>query len=461
MNTIRNRLVAAAAALLLLPVAVAEDLTEAYELALLSDPLLREAEANMLATLETKPQARSALLPQLSFSAFYQSIESEGGSSFLSQDPMGNPQVGQTLFDTEQDDEQWQLQLQQTIFRWDQWTTLKQAGKTVARAEIDYRAAQQDLIVRVALRYFNVLSAKDTLDAGEAAKEAIARQLEQSEKRFEVGLIAITDVQESQAAYDRAVAAVIAGKRDLATAKEFLREITGVYFDDLQGPTEELPLVEPDPQDDDEWVGQALEQNFRLIGSRLGVDIAREEVKIRRAGHYPTLDLFVTHTDFDRSGEQGLNNMPALPGSADAFSETDNIRLQLNFPIYAGGGISSRVREAVYQHQAAKQQLARVARETERQTRDAYLGVISDVARVKSLKQALASSETALRATEAGYEVGTRTTVDVLDGRRNLFQAQTDYAISRYDYIVNFMRLKFAAGTLNEEDIQRVNRWLE
>lgn len=461
MNTMRNRLVAAAAAFLLLPVAVAEDLTEAYQLALQSDPLLKEAEANMFAILETKPQARSALLPQLSFSAFYQTIESEGGSSFLSQDPMGNPQVGQTLFATEQDDEQWQLQLQQTIFRWDQWATLKQAGETVARAEIDYRAAQQDLIVRVALRYFNVLSAKDTLDAAEAAKEAIARQLEQSEKRFEVGLIAITDVQESKAAYDRAVAAVIAGQRDLATAKEFLREITGVYFEDLESPTEELPLVEPDPRNGDDWVDRAMEQNFRLIGSRLGVDIAREEVKIRRAGHYPTLDLFVTHTDFDRSGEQGLNNAPALPGSADAFSETDNIRLQLNFPIYSGGGVSSRVREAVYQHQAAKQQLARVARETERLARDAYLGVISDVARVKSLRQALASSETALQATEAGYEVGTRTTVDVLDGRRNLFQAQTDYAISRYDYIVNFMRLKFAAGTLNEEDIQRVNHWLE
>ncbi len=468
MNSFRNRLLVAVLVFFALPQVHADSLEEVYQLALQNDPALKEAYASLQAALETKPQARSALLPQLNFFGNYTDDDSTSNSTFL----QVNPATGETTIvpNTQEAESRgliWNVQLQQSIFNYDQWVQLKQASKTVAQAQADYKAAEQDLIVRVAQRYFDVLGARDTLEATEAAKEAIARQLEQSEKRFEVGLIAITDVQESQAAYDRSVAAVIAAHRVLAIAREFLREITGVYFAGLQTPSEEMPLLSPDPANEEDWVTTANDQNLALISSRLGAEIAREEIKVRRSGHFPTLDLILTHREQDFDVDQvNTREDPTMgpitsAGPADFDTENDTISLQFNVPIYSGGNTSSQVREANYQYQAAKQQLIRVARQTERETRDAYLSVISDISQVHSLKQALASSETALRATEAGYEVGTRTTVDVLDGRRSLFQAQTDYAISRYAYIVNVMRLKNAAGILQNQDVSDVNRWLQ
>lgn len=454
-----------ATGLLLTSSLMAEDLLQVYEQALRSDPLLREAEANRLAALESKPQARSALLPQITAAGSESKDEAKGGNAF----PQADPATGEVVlvsraFQTDTDAEtQWQLQLTQTVFRWDQWITLKQADKTVAQAEADYQAALQDLMVRVSDRYFNVLAAQDTLESAEATKEAIARQLEQAEKRFEVGLSAITDVQEAQAAYDQSVANVIAAKRALATAREFLREITGEYIPELEEPGTAFTLIPPEPEDQEAWVDTAMDQNLSLIASRLAEEIARDEIRIRRSGHYPTVDLVASRSRFDSQQDTANAISPQPFGPffpSDISSASNRISLQVNVPIYSGGFTSSRVREAVFQHRASKERLEAVARETERQARDAFLGVLSEISRVKALKQALASSETALKATEAGFEVGTRTTVDVLDARRNLFQAQTNYARSRYDYILNVLRLKQAAGTLTTADVERVNTWL-
>ncbi len=337
--------------------------------------------------------------------------------------------------------------------------TWKQADKIVGQAEANYLAAEQDLLVRVADAYFNVLATEDVLASEQAAKEAIARQLEQAQKRFEVGLIAITDVQEAQAAYDQAVAAEIAAKRNVATAKEVLREITGDYPGDLEKPMETMPLANPNPQQENAWVDTALQQNYALLASRLAADIAKDDIRIRRSGHLPTVDLVLGHFDSDTDATR--SDLLSPPGPADSAIDGDTISIQVTVPIYSGGATSSRVREAVYQHRAAKERLDRIARETERQTRDAYLGVISEISRVNALRQAVQSSETALRATEAGFDVGTRTTVDVLDARRALFLAETNYARSRYDYIMNVLRLKFAAGTLNQEDLAEVDSFLE
>jgi len=315
---------------------------------------------------------------------------------------------------------------------------------------------------RVSQRYFDVLASKDTLDAAEATLEAVSRQLEQAEKRFEVGLIAITDVQEAKAAHDEAVAGVIASKRTLATNQELLRELTGELFRDLEAPGEDLPLATPDPENEDQWVNTALEQNLRLISSRLAADIAKENVRTARTGHYPTLDLVLTRQEFDQKSTQtNITDSGRFSGPSDQDSTQDTISLQLTFPIYSGGGTSSRVREQVYLHRAARERLERTARETERATRDAYLGVLSEISRVRALKQALESSRTALQATEAGFEVGTRTTVDVLLARRRLFDAQTAYARSRYDYLLNVIRLKQAAGSLGVPDIEQINGWLK
>ncbi|MFO0335790.1 MAG: TolC family outer membrane protein [Pseudomonadota bacterium] len=433
--------------------AAAADLAEVYQRALRNDPQLREAEALRLAAREARPQALASLLPQLSASGGYEQSENDGNR--LEFDATGNAAPFASASDL--DVRTWQVQLRQTIFRWDQFATFRRAGVEVAQAEVDFRAAQQDVILRTAQAYFNVLAARDTLDAAEAAAEAISRQLEQAEKRFEVGLIAITDVQEAKAAADQANATVIGAKRALATAREQLRELTGDAFDELEKPGDDMPLVSPDPASEDDWVKAALDQNLRLQSSRLAAEIARENIAVARGGHLPTLDLVVGRSSFEQDGD---STTPRGTFTTDTSNDEDSIGIQVTVPIYSGGATSSRVREAVYRQRAARERLERTARETERRTRDAYLGVLSEISRVQSLRQALESSRTALAATEAGYEVGTRTAVDVLDARRRLFQAQTDYARSRYDYVLNVLALEQAAGTLDEARLTRVNGWL-
>jgi outer membrane protein len=205
-------------------------------------------------------------------------------------------------------------------------------------------------------------------------------------------------------------------------------------------------------------VKAALDQNLALSSARLGVEIARENVAAARGGHFPSIDIVASKGNVEFNGDrtvQGVTN------PADTTNDDDSVGVQVTFPIFSGGAVSSRVREAVYRHRAARERLERTARGTERQTRDAYLGVLSEISRVQSLRQALESSRTALQATEAGYEVGTRTAVDVLEARRRLFQAQTDYARSRYDYVLNVLTLEQAAGTLDESRLARVNGWLK
>ena len=457
------------------PTVQAADLTEIYQQALLSDPLLREAEANRLATLEAKPQARGVLLPQIEGRANYNLAQSEGSNVFpqvLQSDLPGVGNAGDVIvanrsFDGDSDTLSWTLELRQSIFRWDQWVRLRQADKSVAQAEADYRAAEQDLMTRVATTYFDVLAAQDTLQSVQSTKEAVGRQLEQAQKRFEVGLIAITDVQEAQAAYDDAVASEITAKRTLAVRREVLREITGQYEENLAFPCVDLPLISPVPADENQWVEIALQQNLALLSAEIGAEITRDDVDISRTGHFPTLDLVAGRTNIDATGSQatgitGLGGTGELSAAqpTDFNNTEDSIRLQFALPIFSGGTTSSQVRESVYRHRAAKERLERVARETERATRDAYLGVIAEISRVKALSQALKSARTALKATEAGFEVGTRTTVDVLDSRRSLFLAETNLARSRYDYILNILLLKQAAGILTVEDVVDVNGWL-
>ncbi|MBS1199905.1 MAG: hypothetical protein H6R27_583 [Proteobacteria bacterium] len=444
--------------------AQASDLAEVYARALQNDPLIREAEANRLATLESKPQALSALLPQLSAGAGYDAREADGEAPFTGFNADGDivSLVGRS--DTESDTTSWDVTLRQSIFRWENWVTLRRADREVAQAEVDYQAAQQDLILRTAERYFNVLAAKDTLTAAEATYEALGRQLEQAEKRFEVGLIAITDVQDSRSAYDSATAAVIQAKRNLATQQEFLRELTGDSFDTLAKPGPKLPLVAPDPANEEDWVKMAMDQNLRLASSRLAAEITRDDISFQRGGHYPSVDLVLSRGNQEVSGDRTFSFEDPITGEPVATispldSNTDDtfVGLQLTLPIYSGGATSSRVRQAEYRHRAARERLERTARETERDTRDSYLGVMSEMSRVQALEQAVESAKVALQATEAGYEVGTRTTVDVLEARRRLFEAETLFARSRYDYLINVVKLRLASGTLDPTHVARIN----
>ena len=454
-------------ALVSMSAANAMDLVGVYQDALKNDPQLRQADANRLAAREARPQAWSALLPQISGTASrsqdkQDGSEAEGAIGSGTSTPTGptapvNGSSAPTAFNVNTISKSWGLNLRENLFSWSNWMSVKQAEKEVAQAEATYLAAQQNLILRVAQAYFNVLSALDGLDANQASLEAISRQLDQADKRFEVGLIAITDVQEAKAARDTAAAAVIAGKRTLATAGDQLSEITGQKYDSLNKPGDNMPLNTPEPANEDRWVTVSLDQNVSLLSNRLQADIARENVRIAFGGHLPTLDLLASK---NRTQVDGGESVAGSPFSLNNTINDRQYTLQITVPIFSGGLTQSKVRQAQYQWIAAKEGVVQSSRATERLARDAYLGVISGIARVQALRQALESSQTALKATEAGYEVGTRTAVDVLNSRRTLVQAQTDYAVSRYDYIISVIQLRLAAGNLSANDVTEINKWL-
>ena len=439
--------------------APAADLLAIYQRALQNDPQLREAEATRLATLEAKPQALSALLPQLSGSGLVSHERDTGpvdSTAPISPGVFENYTLGEITTTTHR----YGLDLKQNLFRWENWVALQRADAQVAQAEADYQAAQQDLIERVAQRYFDVLSAQDDLEAQQVALTSIKRQLEQAESRFEIGLIAVTDVEEARAAHDSGAAAVIAAKRTLASTQELLREITGDAFDSLARPIEPFEMANPDPISEERWVEMALQQNLSLVSSRLAADIARENVSAARGGHFPSLDLVGSRYKLNNNAQDTFPDGTSAGGTTvDQNQRT--IGLQLTFPIYAGGMVSSQVRQAVYQHRAAKERVERVARQTEHAARDSYLGVLSEISRVKALRRAVESNATSLRATESGYEAGTRTAVDVLQSRQLWVQAQTDYSRSRYDYMLNVLKLQQAAGTLSQQSLERINSLLK
>jgi len=440
----------------------ADSLLEVYQQALQSDPRIHEAEARRLAALEAEPQAHGVYLPQIDVAGSWIKTTADGagtGNDFIP-DGSGGIIVVPIPFSSETRDEtrRWSLNLRQTIFRWDQIVGMRRADKIVAKAEADREAAQQDLVIRVGQSYFDVLGAEDRLTSLHANRQAIARQLEQAKQRFEVGLIAITDVQESQAAHDQAIADEIAAKRVLATAREILREITGQYVAELSAPGDDLPLRTPEPAAEVDWVSMALAQNLALVSSRLDEELARDEISFRRNGYYPTVDLVGNFGNVDSETDRNSNDFGFLP--ADSDFDSDRIGIEFNIPLFAGGVNRSRVQEAIYLHRAATQQLQRVTRETERQTRDAYLGVLSEKSRVEALDQAVKSSTTALEATQAGFDVGTRTIVDVLNSQFALYRAITLFYQARYDYLMNYLKLKQAAGDLQIQDLEMIDRWL-
>ncbi|MEO7387014.1 MAG: TolC family protein, partial [Gammaproteobacteria bacterium] len=306
------------AALLASGLASGDTLLQIYEKAVRSDPLVREAEANMLATQEGKPIVRGSLLPQVN-GRYNINETSVDGSTVTT---LGNsPPVPRLIDSRDYDATFWSLELRQSVFRWDQWVRLSQADKQSAQADVDYQAAQQDLAVRVADAYFNVLASEDTLASEQAAKDAIGRQLEQAQKRFEVGLIAITDVQEAQSAYDQALATEILAKRTLANQQEVLRTIIDETPPPLAKPAAELPLRSPDPADANQWVDLAMQQNRTLISSQIGSEIAKDDVSIARTGHYPTVDFVATRSNTDNTG---FSRSPCINNPATPFSPAIN-----------------------------------------------------------------------------------------------------------------------------------------
>jgi outer membrane protein len=458
-----KRACAAAFALAFVGAASGKDLLGVYQDALQADPTIRQADANRKAARENAPQAIAELLPQISGNYGYSRTKQDQQSAQPYPSVVNPGQAIAVPFDVNGYTNQhgYNLQLRQSIFSWANWETLKKANKQVAQAEADYKAAEEDLIQRVSTAYFNVLTAQDNLDAQQASLEAIARQLDQANKRYEVGLIAITDVKETQAQRDSQAAAVIDAKRQLASQQQALREITYQEYPSLAKPGDNMPLQSPLPADPDRWVEASMDQNLALVSSRLAADIARDQVVVARSGHLPTIDLSASKNNYHQQVDEtfafgGPPERINYPGE----SSQGQIQLQVTVPIFSGGLVQSQVRQSQYLWIAAKEHMAAVTRQTEHLARDSYSGVISGVSRVAALRQGLDSAETALKATEAGYEVGTRTAVEVLISRQNLVAAQTSYSQARYAYIESIIELRLAAGNLDAQTLEEINHWL-
>ena len=407
--------------------AVAENLLEVFESALESDPEFLAAGADNRAAQEIRPQAQAGLLPGASLSFTTQWNER------------------QRLPDSRSDN--LTLNVEQPIWRRDRHIALDQADSRIARADALYAAARQDLMVRVAERYFGVLEAEDELGFARATLEAFEQQLAQSRQRFEVGLIPITDVEEAKAGFDLSRAQLIAAENALDIAREALRETTGEYRETL-APLTEMPLVTPKPEDIDKWTEIALDRNPRLLAAKHDTETARREIQRIQAGHSPTLDAV---------GSIGLNDSGSSPAGE---TKRANVGLRLNLPLYSGGSVLSRTRESRHRYRRTLDVLERERRRAQRETRDAYLGVESGISRVRALEQAVRSNRAAAEAVEAGFQVGTRTSVDVLDAQRELFRALRDLAEARYGYVLDVLRLKRAAGALSEDDLRLIAIWL-
>ena len=413
----------------------ADDLISVYKQALVADPQYQAALEAHSAALEVVPQARSALLPNIGL----------GGD--VSRERFDPRNEGETNYSTNQI---YSLRLRQTIYQRDRFIQLQQADDRVTQADAQLIAAQQDLIIRVATRYFLVLAAHDNIDFVTADKDAISRTLEQARQQFAVGLAPITDTLEAQARYDIAVSNEINAEQLLSDTEEALRELTGelpVAPEILQ---EDIPLLKPDPANLDEWVDAANQQNPLVLAATAATEIAKQEIQVQNSGHYPRLDAIADYSYLDNT----------FGGVLPLERNDSAIGLELNIPIYQGGLISSQTRQSRYEYNQAMEELTRQRRATERQTRDNYRGVLAGIKRVEALYNAVLSNEKAVQAAEAGFEVGTRAIIDVLNAQRDLLEARRDYARSRYDYLLDTLELKQAAGTLSSVDLAQVNNWL-
>ncbi len=441
----------------------AETLVDIYELALENDAQLKAQVAQYNADLELEKLALAPLLPQAR--AGYSYSDSEADSTRPNLVFNGNPlnpsfdQIDVTTV-TETETDGYDVTLSQTLFDLSAWFGWKAGKETSQQAEANLSAAQQDLIVRVVQAYFGVLRAQDNLRASQAQERAFERQLEQTRQRFEVGLIAITDVYEAEAARDLAQVTRIVDENNVAVARENLSVLTGQAPGKLFVLGEEFDPKTPEPGNRAAWVDFAMLNNYRLAAARYAEEAARQNATSLRMGHVPTVTASYRYQDSETTGDirQNTESDFIFPPNSEQTNETWQIRFDL--PLSSGGAISANRRRAAEQFNAARESRINLTRNTVTQARSLHMTVVSDVSRVMARKQSIVSSQSALDATQAGYEVGTRNIVDVLNAQNMLFAAQRDYANSRYDFIINSLRLKEVAGTLSPEDIARLEGFL-
>jgi len=430
----------------------ADTLADIYELALKNDARLKAAEASYLANIEIEEQAFSALLPQISASGSYQ--DDDFDSAGFNQNALAviesNYQADTTTYG---------ISLQQNILDLSAWFRFKSGKERTKQAQAQFSFDQQDVIVRVAEAYFDVLRQIDNLEASKAEERATKRQLEQTQQRFDVGLIAITDVHEARAVFDTTVVRRLTDEGNLGTSLESLTVLTGQEHQNLWLLNKDFPVVDPDPMSRDEWVQFALKNNYALKAALYAAESARQNATAKRMGHAPTITGSLSYNDQDRNGEVSVTGT-SLIIPQDQESDGTSMVLRLQVPLYSGGRVSSIRRQAHQQYNVALQNKIETQRVVIRNARSSHLTVSNDVQRVNARQQSIVSTSSALDATEAGYEVGTRNIVDVLQAQRSLYSSIRDYANSRYDYVLNMLRLKRAAGILTPQDTYDISKWL-
>jgi outer membrane protein len=419
--------------------ALAADLLSVYQEALSNDPVFKAARAAYMAERENVPISKALLLPSLSLSSSLGRSWTKYNSLAQDKDFYGN-NFGYTL------------SLSQPIFNYSDWARVSAANAGVKSAEASFFSASQSLIFRTADAYFNVLQAEDVLRFTRAQKQAVWQQLEQTKQKYEVGLIAITGVDEAKAQYDKIVADEISQQNDLSSQIEILAEITKVKHEDLAKVIDNLPLIKPDPIDPEKWVSAALNQNYGLQSIKYQTVVAEENIRVQEGGHLPNITA---------SGQFGYNYYDNYSGSNDFSRGKNGIwGLNLQMPLFSGGGVSAAIRQADYRYQQALDDQEKTYRAVMSQTRQSFLSVMSGISKIEADKQQIKSRQSALDSTRAGYEAGTRTMVDVLNAISNLYDAQRQYTIDQYSYLRETLNLKQLTGILSANDLWQINRWL-
>ena len=420
----------------------ATDLLQIYQEALTQDATLQSAKSAQIAGQEALPQGRALLLPSINLSA--NSQHNDINTQFRSASVFASAR-------RQYNSNGYNVNLTQPLYRPVNFAQYAQAKFSVEQSDALYAAAQQDLIIRVSQAYFDVLLTQFNVTLAQAQKEAIAEQLAQAKRTFEVGTTTITDTHDAQARYDLTVAQEIGAQNNLEISQNALLQIIGRLPGELVTVRGDVPLVAPEPSSMEAWVDKAVQNNGEVKIARAAFEIATEEVNKARGGHHPTVDLFASYGDVGTGG--------GTAGGSDVTSRI--IGVQLNLPLFQGGATSSAVRQAVANQEKARQDLDVTQRRIAQNARQSYLGVTSGIAQVKALQQAVISNQSSFDSTKLGLEVGVRTSVDLLNARQQLFSARRDLAQALYNYILSRLSLGAAAGALSEADVKQVNSWLK
>lgn len=419
------------------------DLLNAYQLALDNDATLHAAFSKLQASKEIKPQALADLLPNISATAKTGDVRQESVSGFTGG---AGKQTSQFR------DEGFSVSLRQPLFNWERFSRFKQAKKEVSRAEIEYQLAEQALILRITERYLNTLTAEANVTLANDNLDAFKQQLEQAKFRFDVGAIAISDVHDAQTRHDLAMATQISAQNNLDSKHEALYEVIQTDTSSLSTLDNAFPITLPEPNNISEWEQTSAKHNLSLKAALLDTTIAKNKITISRSKHLPTVDIVASHSYSETGGGSFGTGFT---------TESDRLGVELNLPLFSGGKTSSVTRQTAHLHQSSLDTLVSLKRSTQRETRDAFRGIIASLHRIKALQQATLSGLSSLQTNQARLEAGTRTLVDVLDAQSNLTRARFSLIQEKQAYILGVLRLKNVAGLLDKTDLEKINQWLK